>query len=362
MRRRARAAIGLALASVSAVAACTIVNGLEVQSPAGADASSDAADEVDSNVCPHALPPPKPSATGPGGSEIFVTALVSFDLGNRDGGDPVIYGFDLDNTCSCQGQPESCKSSGGKQCDLEGGLDDNGAGLAQLIQTLGGPDLSAEGAQNFKSGARGILMWVAGYNGLPDDDSVQVSLLVSPGTDDGGAPSFDGGDSWAVTDDQVTGGRGTLVPKTYSTGYVANGTLVVQGTFDVDLVAGGRLSLAGYVSGTIAKRDGSFYLSRGVVAGRSSIATTIRVIGGITKDGKKLCDPGSEKLFATLKSGVCGRADIMADPAGDGKDRACDGLSLGMGFVGAPAQFGSVRPQDSTPYCADADLSCPPSN
>src|SRR5262249_12558526 len=145
-------------------------------------------------------------------------------------------------------------------------------------------DIGVDLSTNFRAGTNGLLLWVESYNGLADDPNVKVIFVVSPGTEDGGRPGFDGGDIWSVVDKEgrVVGGH-TIPSAPRADGYVSGGVLVVKTSISIALGPGAPLELhSAVLAANIAKKpDGTFYLSTGAVSGRAPSSIALAVLGGI---------------------------------------------------------------------------------
>ncbi|MFO0763225.1 MAG: hypothetical protein U0359_42700, partial [Byssovorax sp.] len=103
------------------------------------DAGKDA-DEPDVVLCAHKTPPSVPADAQPGNGADFVVAIRSIDMREGQGAEPI--GYDLDKTCSCQGELASCREPGKKPiCDGTDGIDNQASKIFRLIQGgAGGPE------------------------------------------------------------------------------------------------------------------------------------------------------------------------------------------------------------------------------
>jgi len=369
-----RRAIALALLALGAALSCTIMNGYSADQPdAGAPPPPDAPAvpeaAADAEPCTHA-PPPGPPADegGPPGVFTFVSTAKSVSFGILpDGGVEPVFGYDLDRTCTCEGQGNSCVTPpDASGCDLSNGIDD---AVFEMIATAKryGIDFTHDLNDNIVTGANSILLWVDGYNGALDDPSVGVGVLYSPGLyGDGGAnvaPTFTADDAWSVTSDEVV--PLTKGPVSVAPGFVRDGTLVVRTPVKLGLLPGVTIDLPdALLVGRIGTAgNGAYFVAEGVVAGRGPAAPLIRALGSKEqppRSGKHLCtNPDYAIGFAVMGERLCAGRDIMTDPADDGKGKACDAISVTLRFVGAPASIGPIRDVDGGPACADADVPCP---
>ncbi len=311
----------------------------------------------DNADCSHAVPPPRPGRDSPGkNSGDLVAAFSYMSLEGKDAkGATIPLGFDLDGLCTCPGAP-SCKpviANTQTVCDDPGTGRDNAA--RQLLEQLKAfpfsfNDATFNGA--LRDGAFSQLLQVGGYNGTPDDPEVTVSFrngiaLVG----DGGAPAFQGGDSWLV--EPTSNG----VPTYNVTGYVAGGTLVakfvaaVNGTEGLRLIwqlprpQGGttRLPIA-LTEATITAQmavsaDGRLTLTDGRLGGKLTSSNALELPRAFGVCGGPPFDQ-TRQLFCSL-------ADLP------NKDGLCDTLSFSLAFEAMPAKLGGELDLPVVSPCGD---------
>ena len=322
--------------------------------------------EVEGAVaCPHQGPPAVPTDAPPGATETFVVAMRSIDL--REGTGAVPIGFDLDKTCSCQGESASCREpSKTPVCDGINGIDNAATGLFRLIQAaVGGTDkfgssfFSAEANQGIWS----ILFRVHGYNGLADDDTVEFDFYPTAGgvdKPDGGAAAWDGLDSWPVSTTALADGKSVDKPKFKNLqAYVSNHVLVAslpQSSFTLGGTGVSTVTIrltGGIVTARIVRTDGGgpWTLREGVFAGRWSLPDVFLSLSTFRdNNGAPICKGNVAYEFG--KSTICSGADILSGP-GVASD-ACDALSFAVGFTADPAQLGvAVDPTLPSKFCVD---------
>ncbi len=324
--------------------------------------------------CPHRSPPPLPTDAPPGASESFVVALRSVDL--REGAGALPVGFDLDKTCSCQGETASCREPGKMPiCDGAEGIDNAASKLFTLIQgAVGGTDKfgSSFFSNEANQGIWSILMRVRGYNGQADDDKVEFDFYPTAGgvdKPDGGAAAWDGQDSWPITTTALADGKTIDDPRFKNLqAYVANHVLVASLPQSSFTLGGSGVSTVtirltgGLVTAEIVKTDaGGWALTSGVLAGRWTLPDIFLSLSTFRDNkGEPICKGNVAYEFG--KTTICGGADILGG-TGVPSD-ACDALSFGVAFTADPAQLGfPVDPTNPAKECPDggdpADDTCP---
>lgn len=383
--RRSLAALAVASGSVFALFAtdaCTIVNGLTVDSnPNGTDASDAGPPDVD--TCKHAFETKQKDGapSSESDSEQIIVVTKDITLGIPSSGDdfePISY--DLDGFCTCAPHPESCKSNikdnPKPACDVDGGGGQDNAGQPLLSRAvIASPEFDfAEAAnESVNTGGRAVLIYVDGYNGQPDDAKVEVGVLVSPGLFDTAdkrvTPKFDASDEWSVDKQSAFDKDGKLIPLTLiRNAYVAGNTLVARLdtiTVPVGEIALLQLSDAIFEGKIQALPGGGHTITETRFAGRWAIKEAARVIGSFeaSRDAGRICETAktdlqTAALYDFVKGYLCDSADLRVSPSDDGKGLLCDAISLAVKSGAAPAKLGKLRvvPKDVT--CADASIDC----
>lgn len=363
--------LGGALALIL-VDACTIINGLTVGQDGGA--VGDAADGGDSAVdpCVHTYPPaprpPEPNSLP--GSELFVAVATDVSFG-IDGGAFEAISFDLDGLCTCFPHEDTCKPNLGEKtkCDQLGGGQDNAAQELFRQAKNASLDLQQDAKESVEKGGRAILIRVDGYNGLPNDPEVSVSVLVSPGhfvADVKTQPSYSTADLWSVDMKAVYDKGGILIPFDTKTGYVVDGTLVV-GPISISVpvadVALLTVSAAVLVGKIEPAPGGGFTLGEARFAGRWSNTEAAKVLGSFERQTGTgaICDGTDDQnvgLYKFFKQSVCQASDLRALPKDDRQGLACDAISMAVTFKGKPASLGTPREVIASTACATATIDC----
>jgi len=353
----------LALGGVGALYyACAVYDPslLLASSDAGADVGPPGDGGGDADPCNHARQPERTGREDDGGPPpgelVFAVNALDFDV---DGGNNELVGFDLDNACTCPGQP-SCKSSK-PTCDDPRGRD-NAAGLmlASLSSISDAFKVDAVNAR-FAEGTMGLLFRVRNYNGTANDPQVETAVFLSNGTagaEDGGTPikpKLDGNDVWTVEPKSLLGGIAPpYIPNpdnVDSSSYVVDGKLVASiARADISFSAapGGASSLQAELAGVVVTADlasdgkGGFTISHAILAGRwptgrflTALATVQDPLGT-----DFLC--GDSGVYASVKGMVCGARDITSSLQSDNTNAPCDALSFALRLSASPAKLGSV--------------------
>jgi hypothetical protein len=330
--------------------------------------------------------PPPPLNKGLGGDIEIVAIQADVDLGDSmpsTSDQPTRFrgiGFDLDHVCTTsQNQLTSCTlpaDSDGVPDGPEG--QDNAMGqVIQLTRNLLTNFSSEIYSAQLRKGAANTILHVTGYNGLPDDDQVQVEVLVSArynAFDPKATPKWDGNDTWPVAEDSVID-RNLKKPKNVDPhGYVRNGKLVASlGDTGLRLLIGFtdtytvNLTLflhASFNVCDIVPTDAGpwgYTLKNCTLAGRWTADDLIKQLWHFPdpldlKNPKPLCT--SSTSYAGFKSTICSLRDITSSGTA-GPTAPCDALSMGVNFQTAPARIGDVFANDLfAPTCpSNADPS-----
>lgn len=303
---------------------------------------------------------PDPPTSGMTGGEIeFTAALRSIDIG--DGPNKAELGLDLDGRCTCLGDGPSCLEPANAldTCDGPGGRDNATGKLFSFFAALIGQGFgSEEFSQDAEVGNFSLLFRVRGYNGMPDDDQVELAMFPSVGIDPG-PPLWDGNDLWPIPETAVLP-MGTLEEPAYVDlkAYVT-GNVIVASLPDAGIVLGSGANditldiTAGLMVGTIVSVGSSYGIRDGLLAGRWKTQDVFNTISKF-RDGsdKPICS--GQLLYDSLKAQICGNADIYS---GLGKPTdPCDALSIALGFTADPGKLGPLVTGDPlSPGCDPQD-------
>lgn len=356
------------------------LDGLKDRPDGGADVDVPEVDASDAaDPCALAHVPPRPAADDPSDASVLViNAVRSIDFGQRaDGSAPLSFGYDLDgiDTC-CANAPESCQpvTSGATHCDEEGGRDNAGGQLLQVMAQYGVTAANQDQINDTIDGGNGsLLLVVKGYNGQPNDTQVTVALYSSTGLTldaDGGLPpaKWDGTDSWRIDPASILDvpDGGLPIPVQFdSNAYVANGVLVTL--LDFPLVLGNIIATVvvsgGVMTGRLVPQGNTFRLDDGQGAGRMKTTNILKLLLQLQNPvGPGFICPNTVP-YDTAKSIMCQHADIMSDKSFDNSGATCDALAVAFGFNAVPALIGPVDTGDaSKPVsdCLDAGVdNCP---
>jgi hypothetical protein len=321
-------------------------------------------------TCEHAGPPDKPSVVDAGGDIDIVLALshISFGIGPDAG--TGYAGYDVDKTCTCQGEDDSCLRpawASAPDCDQPGGRD-NAAGelmkeLASSVDTFGEARFNAD----VQAGIWTTLSRIRNYNGLADDDQVEISWYVASDfwsthmDPDGGKgrPKWDGTDEWPISTVSLKGtgladgGVSYDLDHPISTdknAYVSGGVAVgmlPKGMLPID--PNMKLVFSDlYLTGRLVNTPQGWALEDGVLAGVWTLEDIFSQLGHMVILGLPACI-GSPP-YAVLKGLICKRADIYRSRGTP--TTPCDSLSVGLSFASKPARLGAISPPaDNQNFC-----------
>ena len=205
------------------------------------------------------------------------------------------------------------------------------------------------------TGETNLIVQITGYNALPNDPQVDVSVFVSGGLfDDAGAtkvPTFAPDESWSIDPVSIQLDDATNFLGKYRSdqAYVTEGVLVAHFALaPLPLVLQKDSAIVDLSNGVMTARlvrqkDGSYRLNEGRVGGRASTKAILTTLGHFedpTSDaGARFCDEAEDEgLKGILKTTACLSADITHEPASDGTG-PCDSLSVAFGFSAAPARY-----------------------
>jgi hypothetical protein len=332
------------------------------------DAGSDTA--PDPHACEGAVRiPPRPPAN-PDTSSVgtLVAAVSSIAFLESDASAPVV-GFDIDRRCTCPGPPSCVSRVKEPNCDADGGVDNATQDIFVFLKGTGFLIDDSSVQKGIADGLYGIVFRVKGYSGAPDDPTVSVEFFNAFSVNDGGAPSFDGGDTWLLDQSTIHDDGASMVLDPAA--YVAGGILVASiprlvpkirlpYSPDRNVLIDLEVNEAQIVAHVNVGPDGGVVLSEGRIVGRSSMSSWLTQI---QRSG--LCTSGSD--FAVYQDFLCRRRDLPARSADDDKGADCQSISLAIRFEASVARIAANAgvPTESPSPCAadgsviDASVGCP---
>jgi hypothetical protein len=327
--------------------------------------------------CEHARPPPVPAiGTDPMRTVDFTGAVFEYDVGERpkDGATDRFraMGYDLDGTCTGQGQGPSCTPS---RWATEPPRDDNPAGRDNAYGGLieGAFDLGTSATDAVNSGAQSgsvtSVIRVRGYNETTVDSEVEVAIFGATLNELGTQPirpRWDGTDVWKAgtpwwVDTDENGMPSTEHPKAVDRhAYVSESVLVAH---IEQLEVPDSLHLSQVVLTARIVDDGrGWHLVDGTIAGRVNIDD---ILAGL----QILIDPATGEYMCTdqpsyreRKRNICANADISWEGP-DNPSSPCNAMSWGFTFKNTvPAQLsgtiGATQMRPCPPETSPENDSC----
>jgi len=314
--------------------------------------------------CAHTRPPPRPAAqpgpTQDAGADTIVAALASYTFASSSGsGLPSTRGYDLDGLCTCPERRACALSAAASDCDGPGGVDNAGGKLLHEALTLLGGESSG-----VSDGDSGLLVRIRNYNGLPNDDAVEVALFDTMGAEvrqgsNPGKLKNDGTDRWTVDTRSLLGGTPYLPVVVDTRAYVSGGSVVAElrSTFRVGLVSF-PVSL-GYLTAKLTRTAAGYTFTEGSISVRVNAGAFLTALEGVRTTTGFMC--GNDLIYLSVRDRICKVRDLPTDPSVDGRESPCDAFSLIMEFTAAPAQLGNVVvPPPAARPCGDTwEAKCP---
>ncbi len=325
-----------------------------------------------SGPCLSVVPPGPPAGPIPSTSTAvndFTVAVHTNDMGDSpgDAGTPayVRMGYNLDGVCTTSAASRSCESAPSmaidslKATDGPGGRDNMFGELIDSVSTDGSFTRSFNAS--ISTGTLSLVIHVTGYNGLPNDDAVAVSVygatmnpvpgpeagstMGSASTDKVRGPMWDGDDGWYAYPDWVSGGlsvdagANALPPPSFETqnAYVNAATLVAH-FLSVD-IGSGLHAVNVVMTATIVEAGGTWALRNGTIAGAIPLNNFLGIASLIpdpNSPGAFLCTDST--AYGAYKSFLCSLGDIMQDYSSE-PDTACDAVSVAWQFTADPAKL-----------------------
>ncbi|MBX3250428.1 MAG: hypothetical protein KF901_24850 [Myxococcales bacterium] len=289
-------------------------------------------------------PPPRPRCVEPGEHGAIEVAFVDADFSAS-------VGYDLDGHCTTSvGAPTSCTNSRGNVLDSTAGGTDNAFGLI-LIEGLevAAPSFRDDFERTLReSGTGAPMLRIEGWNGLPDDDVVAVTLAVAAGTSDPRPLDWE----TPPTLDPAEGffnSSGVPLARDLDA-YVSGGLLVADlpDGIPFELIAEGvRLMVAVRDARFVAQIDDTGVRDF-VVFGRWPLSDAREAVDTLVPcmtPTDIIARMGAIALFERS-------ADVRASASEDLSDLECNAVSVAMRFrEGRPIRWGEARPIEVMPMC-----------
>jgi hypothetical protein len=376
----ARAAPTLAVGLCLLSAGCGYYSASLLSGGSDASAQGDGAAGAGPATCEHAAAPAKPSVTDAGGELDLLLAMQSVAfLPDVDAG--WYPGYDVDRTCTCQGENSSCLVptwATASHCDGPQGRDNAlGQLIAEFSAFFPAFDQAVSNA-DVRAGAFSSIARIRGYNGLPDDDQIELSWYALGSywgahkeADGGDAhPKWDGTDTWPVVytslepipladggvafdlDRPLFTDKLAYVSAGVAVGNLPHGELKMSSTMKV-------VFTDVFVSARLVKGAQGWRAEDGVLSGAWALEDLFAQLGYVSISGIPICK--GSPAYSMVKAKICAVADIYRNRGT--ANTPCDSMSIGMGFTGVEARFGPVEepysaPNNCTPDTDPATDSC----
>ncbi len=314
----------------------------------------DAGPDQDASTCDPIKPPTRPSiadSSGPERSYILRDILLDQSLDRWK-----TLGFDLDDRCSLPPEPDvECLPPAGSSPETDGERGIDNAFGHRVASTLVGLDANLQDRirKDQERGRGGILVNIKGYNGEPDDPSVDVFIAqtiyaIPHGENMKADPHWDGRDRFYLEDSAFDGAPSAPLVKN-DNAYVRDGWLVVRLpdradiTFNIDDGAVNFRFISASIVGRISS-DGQF-LEDTVLSGRWALSDI-----ALAADQLGICEGTVERKF--LDNSLASIADVRGTPGTGGPTAVCDAVSASLGFRGYRGAFeGIAVTEDMPPAC-----------
>jgi hypothetical protein len=295
-------------------------------------------------------PPPKPSGPTTTSTNVETFALQTLLLGEYDRTTKApsatawkSYGYNLDGKVTTKDSTDVCTAAvKTNQIDGNNGIDNAfGSVILPIIQTAASLQTPSDTiSQAIDSGSFTIQIQVTGLDDTPTQTATGLSgqLFASGKYDGAGAPAFDSTTDWPVEPSLLA--NPTDVTKSqivFTDSYVVNGTFVSG-----DLSTGGVKVAVSLVFQGVAL---TLTVNHAVVTFDHTDANTAGngTIAGVIDTGELIT--GLKQVAGRISASLCGSAfdgiaqqitqasDIMKDGTNN-PGATCDGISIGLGFVG----------------------------
>lgn len=312
----------------------------------------------------------------------IVVALRKIDLGtvNPVDGGPANeewkrLGFDVDGLCT--GSSRTCGQSGGPSCAPRQGqlpvdgeyCRDNSFGNLATTLTYASELTSEFGFGSFDcalcTGALNFLVRIQGYNGLANDDAIEVDffpavgletpipIACQPNLPDSACflPSM----PWKIDRRVVTGANPGDSPSTMrsTTAFVKDGyaTIFLPDAMPIYFPGDDTIIRAfpivvhqGFITGRLEKQgDGTWHVEDGMIGGTTTIPEVLQSLVSIG-----LC-PG-ETNYTVAQNVIENVADVLVSGE-KAAQTPCDAISIGVAFTAYQATLGPAAEAPIRDYC-----------
>jgi hypothetical protein len=303
----------------------------------------------------------------------LVVAIKAYDMGEVDQLDKteryLEMGYDLDKTCTGQGEGPSCTND---QWILEPLIwdgpngRDNAQGAIQYrnYQRRGSASPTESVNSGIATGSITTILRVRGFNEQRLDSKVEVAVFgatMNPQNEAGellrplSVPVWRGEDVWSAAypwwvDNDENAQPSTEHPKYFDAdAYVTDWTLVANlDRYEVPTFV--QMSQVVITGKLVQNEDGGWALTEGVFAGRLK---TDDLLAGL----EYIRDPASLEYVCTdsdnyplYKEMTCGAADVMFEQFSD-PTAPCDASSWGWTFEAQPAKLSGTGTAKLPPNC-----------
>ena len=330
---------------------------------AGVDASVDAGDAGEppdtgpgDAGCIPLHPPGRPSGTDPMDGEELVFALR--DIVFQPGPMWATTGYDLDGLCSYTPDPqiECAPPNEGASPETDGrdGIDNSfGENFPLLLLTFVG-DVQESFDSELMAGRGLVLVRIQGWNGMPDDPRVAVTIAngvrtePATGVPDGGMadPAWDGSDVFFPASDDFVGGDESRPRIQNDNAYVAGSTVVVALPDRSEFVwTGDGLVFALVLTDpvlTATISEDEMFLEDVTISGRWARLDLLEAFEGLSFCSGSGERDALERLFDDA-------ADVRQDSSTAGPGVECDAVSVGVRMRGYRGVWGELTSPASAP-------------
>jgi hypothetical protein len=385
VNRRSAPQLVVAVSGLWALAACTELRAGDILPDAGARRTSSA-------KCAHAEPPGPPAggnAAGGGSAppeRDYVFASSAYDVGDTVDGDgnaryPSL-GYDLDHTCSGEGQGGSCKLPAWQTSPVMDGPEgrDNSSNRAfflarstlvmqaALERDAGNMSMAVSFDSNpdAQSGRTTVMLRIRGYNGEANDAQVALDMFSGtlwPDPNGGPKPHWDVRDLWHATSPWLRdGSTGNDARFSDARAYVNDNVLVAH--LD-SLSVGNAFAPAGtwrkvLITGRLARAtsdagDAMLELHDVKLIGRWPIDDLLAFVAR-TQDPSGTVRCTDNGLYDATRSFYCQNLDLSQ--VRDDGTAVCDAISIVYAIDTVPSQLGDPIAFEPRAWPECAALGC----